>query len=166
MIEDGSILGYPVEGTMELFKLGDISDDASILGNPVEDFVVHSEVLETEHSIDYSELSEVLEDDLWVLEYDSDEISAAAVPTVTASRGTTTSTSVVLNGNITNTGGATITARGFWIRKSTDTGFQEVLVSTTSNSFSTTITGLSPNTSYIARAIAKNSSAECLTPPQ
>jgi len=79
-------------------------------------------------------------------------------PTLTGSFSNLTSTSVTLNGTITNTGGAPITARGFWIREATSTQEQEWLVHTTANSFSATVTGLRPNTQYVARAIARNGS--------
>jgi Fibronectin type III domain./Lipase (class 3). len=78
-------------------------------------------------------------------------------PTVTGSRGTLISTSVVLNGIITNTGGTPIVARGFWIHKLGETTNKEVVVLTTTNSFSATITNLEPNTIYEARALARNS---------
>ena len=78
-------------------------------------------------------------------------------PTLTLSRGATTSTSVTLTGTITNTGGAPITARGFWIRRADQTQHQEIPVTTTSNTFTDTITGLLPGTTYHVRAFARNS---------
>jgi len=78
-------------------------------------------------------------------------------PSLTLSRGTTTSHSVTLTGTITNTGGAPISQRGFWLRReSGDTTLQEEWVSTTSNTFSHTFTDLDPNTTYVVRAIARN----------
>ena len=86
-------------------------------------------------------------------------VSATPVgyPNLTVSRGTLTSTTVVLNGTITNNGGAAITNRGFFIRP-TNGALAEHWIGGTANSFSHTITNLQPNTEYIARAVAKNSS--------
>jgi len=87
-------------------------------------------------------------------------ISAAPTvtsPTVTLSRGAITSTSVVVTGTVSNPGGASITARGFWIRRDNEINQREVLVNTTSNTFTTTITGLIPNSVYHVRAITRTS---------
>jgi len=78
-------------------------------------------------------------------------------PTLTTTRGAVTSTTVVLNGNITNTGGANITNRGFWIRAVHETNFREVMIGGSANAFSHTITGLTPGVTYVARAVAVNS---------
>ena len=85
--------------------------------------------------------------------------AAVSLPTLTATRGATTSTTVEVSGTITSTGGAPITARGFWIRRSDQTTEREELVSTTSSTFTTTLTGLTPNSTYHVRAIARNSGA-------
>ena len=88
----------------------------------------------------------------------STSISSAPIvpPTLTATRGTLTSTSVTLTGNITGTGGAAITDRGFWIRPAGQTQHTQHLVTATTTQFSHTITGLLPGTTYHARAVARN----------
>jgi hypothetical protein len=123
----------------------------AFFGDDIDD-VVESEESAFEY-FDISNGTPVMDDDM----LSPSEIEA--LPSLTISRGTTTSTSVYLTGSITNAGGYTVTARGFWIRKSTETTVREILVSGTSNPFSTTITGLLPNTTYVARAIARNSSS-------
>jgi len=70
-------------------------------------------------------------------------------------RGTVTNNSVHVTGNLSNPGGANITLRGFWIRRDDQVTPREITVSTTSNTFSTTITGLTPNSVYRVRAISR-----------
>jgi len=101
---------------------------------------------------------EWLEDDAILFYYDA--IMPMSTPTLTVSRGTTTSTSVVLSGILSNVGTATVTARGFWIRRDNQTSHREVLVNTTSNSFTSTIPSLIPNSTYHARAIARVSGTQ------
>ena len=88
------------------------------------------------------------------------EVAIPAIPTLTASSGSVTATTAVLNGTIANTGGETITERGFYYRKVSDTSAQRRVVYTSSNQFSLTITGLTPNTQYVFRAFAVNASGE------
>ena len=79
---------------------------------------------------------------------------SASLPSLTLSVGTIETNAVTLTGTITDTGGATITERGFWIRRTDESSAREVLVSTTSNTFTDRITGLTQNSTHHARAIA------------
>lgn len=86
--------------------------------------------------------------------------TSAVVPTVTtAAVSSYTRTSAVTGGNVTSSGGAAVTAKGVcW---STSTGPVATGSHTTdgsgTGSFTSTITGLSPNTTYYYRAYATNS---------
>jgi len=86
--------------------------------------------------------------------------TSAVVPTVTTSAVSSfTRTSAVTGGNVTNSGGASVTARGVcW---STSTGPVATGSHTTDGSgtgpFTSTISGLNPNTTYYYRAYATNS---------
>lgn len=86
--------------------------------------------------------------------------TSAVVPTVTtAAVSSFTRTSAITGGNVTNSGGAAVTAKGVcW---STSTGPVATGSHTTdgtgTGSFTSTITALSPNTTYYYRAYATNS---------
>jgi len=86
--------------------------------------------------------------------------TSAVVPTVTTSAVSSfTRTSAITGGNVTNSGGASVTARGVcW---STSTGPVATGSHTTDGSgtgpFTSTISGLNPNTTYYYRAYATNS---------
>ncbi|MCL2047375.1 MAG: fibronectin type III domain-containing protein [Defluviitaleaceae bacterium] len=159
VLDDGSVWGHSEEDTevvtleteefVDFSEMSDVLDDGSILGQPDED--TETIVIETEEFFDFSEMEESFEEE--------SDVYMSALPTLTITRGTTTSTTVVLTGNITNTGGFTIIARGFWIRETNDsvTPQREEFVNSTATSFGAQITGLKPNTSYTARAIARNS---------
>jgi len=82
-----------------------------------------------------------------------------ALPSLTiAMEGTPTSNSVTLRGTITDTGGFPIIERGFWIRPYGSFPERAEWVNTASNTFSAVIRDLQPNTRYVARAVARNSS--------
>jgi len=83
-------------------------------------------------------------------------VTTVSRPSLTVSKNDITSTSVTLTGFISDTGSASITARGFWIRRFDETNATEVLIDTTSDMFTYKIAGLTPNTTYHARAIARN----------
>jgi len=68
-----------------------------------------------------------------------------------------TSATAVATGTLSNVGNATVTARGFWIRRHNESGHREVLATTTNNTFSVTLTGLHANSRYYIRAIARTS---------
>jgi len=91
---------------------------------------------------------------------------AGAAPTITAPVVTLsaprdiTSTTVTLTGHITSNGGAPITARGFWIRRSGQTQHSEIQVSTSDNQFTQTLTNLIPGTTYYVRAFARNTATQ------
>ena len=89
--------------------------------------------------------------------------TASQVPTVTTSTTTAssiTSTSATCGGNVTNDGGATVTERGVYWGTSPN---PEVNGSRTSangsgtGSFTVSLTGLTPNTTYYVKAYATNS---------
>jgi len=86
--------------------------------------------------------------------------TSAVVPTVTtAAVSSFTRTSAITGGNVTSSGGAAVTAKGVcW---STSTGPVATGLHTSdgsgTGSFTSTITGLSPNTTYYYRAYATNS---------
>jgi len=88
--------------------------------------------------------------------------TAAAVPTVTtATPASITGTSAVLGGNVTATGGASITDRGVVYVQGTGTptiSNTKVTIGTNTGAgaFSQTITGLPGNTTYTVRAYATN----------
>ena len=85
------------------------------------------------------------------------EIMPLNAPSLIVSLGTITSESVILTGILSNPGNANITARGFWIRRSDQTSHREVLVSSSSNTFNGTITGLTADSTYHVRAVARAS---------
>jgi uncharacterized protein (TIGR02145 family) len=72
-----------------------------------------------------------------------------------------TSSSATIGGNITSDGGSAITDRGVFWRSSTnpDTTGTKLQISSGVGSFSTTVSGLSPNTLYFFKAYAANSLA-------
>ena len=78
-----------------------------------------------------------------------------STPWLVVQQGPTTSNSVSLTGTVNNIGGVPITQRGFWIARGNEVNFSEIIVNTASNVFGTTIGGLTPNTQYRARAIAR-----------
>lgn len=82
------------------------------------------------------------------------------LPTVTTADATTiAATTVVLGGNVTNDGNATVTERGVCYSTSQNptTGNTKLAIGSGTGVFSNTITGLTPNTTYYARAYAINS---------
>ena len=87
--------------------------------------------------------------------------SAIVIPTVTTVTPTaTSSTTATSGGNITSDGGATVTARGVcWSTSSNPTVAlsTKTINGTGTGSFTSEITGLSPNTTYHVRAYATNS---------
>ncbi|QKG79727.1 M6 family metalloprotease domain-containing protein [Tenuifilum thalassicum] len=85
--------------------------------------------------------------------------SAASTPTVTTgSVSNVTSSSATVSGNVTSNGGASVTARGICYSTSQNPTISNSKVASGSGtgSFSATLTGLSPNTTYYARAYATN----------
>ncbi len=94
----------------------------------------------------------------------SNTVTAQATPVFTASLTTAalselTCSSVILGGNISNTGGATITERGivYAITANPATSDTKVAISSDQDSFSREITGLEEKTTYYVRAYAINS---------
>ena len=79
VLEEDSILGYPIEDSMSLSELSEEYEEGLVLGHPVDDSVEIPEEIETENYIDYSEMYEVFEEEL-------DEITASALPTLTISK--------------------------------------------------------------------------------
>ncbi|MCL2572901.1 MAG: fibronectin type III domain-containing protein, partial [Defluviitaleaceae bacterium] len=71
-----------------------------------------------------------------------------------------TSTSVALEGEIINTGGAAINARGFWIRAANESTHREYLANSPTSPFSRTILNLQPGTTYHVRAFARNAGVQ------
>ncbi len=89
---------------------------------------------------------------------------APTAPTASTTAATTiTSSTATLNGDITSDGGATITARGFVYAISNagltieNTAADTVIVSGTTGTFNSAITGLTAGTAYYYRAYATNS---------
>lgn len=85
---------------------------------------------------------------------------AEALPTVTTSGASNVSyTSATLGGNVTNNGGGAISARGICYSTSQNPTISstKVTVGTGTGSFSSSVTGLSENTTYYVRAYATNS---------
>lgn len=82
-----------------------------------------------------------------------------SLPTVTTNNITTvTSTSATVGGNVTADGGATVTERGvYWGQSENpeETG-TKLKIGSGTGTFSTTLSGLSPNTQYYVRAYAIN----------
>jgi uncharacterized protein (TIGR02145 family) len=78
---------------------------------------------------------------------------------ITASVGSITENSAVCGGNVTNDGGATVTARGVCWSKTGEPTLSDnhTTDGTGTGSFTSLITGLSTNTSYYVRAYATNS---------
>jgi V8-like Glu-specific endopeptidase len=84
----------------------------------------------------------------------------ATLPTVTTNSVTSiTTTSAVCGGNVTSDGGATVTARGVcWSTSPNPTIYNSKTVNGSgTGSFTSNISGLSPNTTYHVRAYATNS---------
>ena len=85
----------------------------------------------------------------------------ANAPTVTTTTPTNvTTTSATMGGNVTNSGGATVTERGVcWSTTSNPTtnGSHLAASSGGTGSFTVSVTGLTPGTTYHVRAYAKNS---------
>lgn len=74
-----------------------------------------------------------------------------------------TSSSIVLNGQITNTGGGTITNKGFYVgTSSTATNNTKYSYGSGAGSWSQTITGLSSGTTYYLRSYTVSEVGECL----
>jgi uncharacterized protein (TIGR02145 family) len=89
-------------------------------------------------------------------------ITTVGLPTITStSASSVTSTSATFGGNVTNDGGATVTARGVCWSASANTTLADNFTSdgTGTGIFSSTLnlTGLTPNTRYYIRAYATNS---------
>ncbi|MPM07060.1 hypothetical protein SDC9_53364 [bioreactor metagenome] len=92
------------------------------------------------------------------------DVKVSTVPTVTTTSVTTfTSTTATLGGNVTADGGETVTDRGV-VYSSTDAtptigepGVTQDANGTGTGSFSESVTGLSPGTTYYVRAYATNS---------
>lgn len=86
----------------------------------------------------------------------------AIAPTVATNTATSVGTSsMILNGNVTSDGGATVTSRGFYFgTSSTYTSNTKYTVGSGTGTFSTTRTGLSQNTTYYITAFAINSAGE------
>jgi len=141
------------------------ADDEAYI-EPEEETTTEPETLEDGTIPDPSQIPEVYWGDmmpvpgyLWLEEdyIPLEPFSAVGLPTLTGRLINLTSTSVTLEGEITGTGGANIFVRGFWIRPANDPNdLRELLVFDNSNPFSRVITGLTPGTEYVARAIARN----------
>jgi uncharacterized protein (TIGR02145 family) len=87
--------------------------------------------------------------------------TTATVPTVTTTAiSGITQTTATSGGNVTSSGGATVTARGVCWRTSSNPTISDSHTSdgTGTGNFTSSITGLSPNTTYYVRAYATNSS--------
>jgi uncharacterized protein (TIGR02145 family) len=86
--------------------------------------------------------------------------SGAAYPTLTTSPvSSITSTSVIVGGDISSDGGASVSARGLVYRTTSNPTLSNTVLTIGSGtgSFSGSITGLTPNTAYYVRAYATNS---------
>lgn len=86
--------------------------------------------------------------------------AVSTIPTVTLAPPTTiTLNSATCNGNVTSDGGSPVTSRGVcWSTSSNPTiNNNKTIVGTGTGSFSTSITGLTANTTYYVRAYATNS---------
>lgn len=86
----------------------------------------------------------------------------AIAPSVTTNSSTSvTSSSMVLNGNVTSDGGATVTSRGFYFGTSSNYASNtKYTVGSGTGAFSTTRSGLASNTRYYFTAFAINSVGE------
>jgi len=86
---------------------------------------------------------------------------ASTTPTVQTNAATSvTSTSMTLNGNVTNQGSTSVTARGFWFGTNSTyngTGNTQIPIGSGTGTFSTTKTGLTAGTTYYIFAYATNS---------
>ena len=83
-----------------------------------------------------------------------------SIPTVSTTSVTTfTSTSATVGGNVTADGGVTVTERGvYWgISQNPESTGTKLQIGSGTGSFSTSLTGLYPNTTYYVRAYATNS---------
>jgi len=119
------------------------ADDADDISS-----IIEFEYLEVDDmDIDLSEFSEIMN-------------LPSVLPVVNGNWSNLTSTSVELFGTILNTGGTPVTAHGFWIRRAVDVNgpLDEFWWSGSPFQFGARITGLQPNTQYIARAVARNGS--------
>jgi uncharacterized protein (TIGR02145 family) len=88
------------------------------------------------------------------------QVNGTAPSVVTLKASGETESSAELNGNVTSDGGVTVTQRGFYWSETDDTpdsGDNKEIVSGTTGSFTKTISGLQPNTTYYFRAFATNS---------
>lgn len=93
--------------------------------------------------------------------YSASDVSVAAVTTNTAS--SVTSTSMVLNGNLTNTGGGSVTSHGFYFGTSssyTSNTKYNLGAKGSTGTFANTRTSLNSSTTYYITAFAVNEAGE------
>lgn len=104
---------------------------------------------------------EIVEDGKIVITATAEAAIVITTPSITTNSATNiTETTATLNGNVTSDGGATITQRGFYWSSTDNTPDSDdnpTAVSGTTGSFSKSLTGLTPNTTYYYVAFATNS---------
>jgi len=87
-----------------------------------------------------------------------DIVPPTVVGDSTTSPAIDTDTEIILLGQVLNNGGAAITHWGFWIREENapPNQFREYVIRVQDGSFDQIISGLTPGTTYVARAVARN----------
>ena len=154
---------YTAPSGMNVTEVGFYWGDATAMNNKVtattgNPFTYDLTELEEGHTYAYQAYAKNGESELLgtVVEFTTDVQIIITAPTVTTAEVTEiTTTTATVGGTITDAGNGTITESGICY-KTGDEDWTCVALAATENAFSTTLTELTPNTTYIVRAYATN----------
>ena len=154
---------YTAPAGMNVTEVGFYWGDATAMNNKVtammeNPFTYDLTELEEGHTYAYQAYAKNGESELLgtVVEFTTDVQIIITAPTVTTAEVTEiTTTTATVGGTITDAGNGTITESGICY-KTGDEDWTCVALEATENAFSTTLTELTPNTTYIVRAYATN----------